>query len=256
MGKILDQAIVFATKVHKGQFRKGTQVPYILHPVEAAAIVGTMTTDEEVIAGAVLYDVVEDTDTTVEDVIQMFGQRIGSFVAAESENKREELPAESTWKIRKQETLDFIDGDGFVHGGTGTDGLAGVVADSAANCREGVILLDQFQSFSVLALSCQTQVTLDCNMGGAGCLTGGRTGGGYLLAVCAVIYIPVVLGPALVRDLLVFRFRRQCFLGAQLLAQLQCFLIFFHGFHTAHNRSSFEGFTDDTIIPPKGPVFN
>lgn len=108
MGKILDQAIVFATKVHKGQFRKGTQVPYILHPVGAAAIVGTMTTDEEVIAGAVLHDVVEDTDTTVEDVIQMFGQRIGSFVAAESENKREELPAESTWKIRKQETLDHL----------------------------------------------------------------------------------------------------------------------------------------------------
>lgn len=37
-----------------------------MHPMEAAAIVGTMTTDNEVIAGAVLHDVVEDTDTTVE----------------------------------------------------------------------------------------------------------------------------------------------------------------------------------------------
>ena len=108
MGKILDQAIVFATKAHEGQFRKGTQVPYILHPMEAGAIIGTMTTDEEVIAGAVLHDVVEDTETTVEDVIRLFGERIGSLVASESENKREDFPAESTWKIRKQETLDHL----------------------------------------------------------------------------------------------------------------------------------------------------
>ena len=108
MGKILDQAIVFATKAHEGQFRKGTQVPYILHPMEAGAIVGTMTTDEEVIAGAVLHDVVEDTETAVEDVIRLFGERIGSLVASESENKREDLPAESTWKIRKQETLEHL----------------------------------------------------------------------------------------------------------------------------------------------------
>ena len=108
MGKLLDSALIFATKVHGGQFRKGTQIPYILHPIEAAAIVGTMTTDEEIIAGAALHDVVEDTDTTVEDVVRLFGERVGSLVASESENKREDLPAESTWKIRKQETLDHL----------------------------------------------------------------------------------------------------------------------------------------------------
>ena len=108
MGEILDRAIIFATNAHKGQFRKGTQIPYILHPMEAAAIVGSMTTDEEVIAGAVLHDVVEDTDTSVEDVIAVFGERVGSLVASESENKRENHPAESTWKIRKQETLNHL----------------------------------------------------------------------------------------------------------------------------------------------------
>ena len=73
MDNVLDRAIVFATEAHEGQFRKGTQIPYILHPMEAAAIVGTMTTDNEVIAGAVLHDVVEDTDTTVEQVCELFG---------------------------------------------------------------------------------------------------------------------------------------------------------------------------------------
>ena len=50
MDNVLDKAIVFATEAHMGQFRKGTQIPYILHPLEAAAIVGTMTTEPEVIA--------------------------------------------------------------------------------------------------------------------------------------------------------------------------------------------------------------
>ena len=108
MGKLLDQAILFATEAHKGQLRKGTNIPYILHPLEAATIVGTMTTDDEIIAGAVLHDVVEDTDATVEQIKALFGARVAGFVASESENKREDLPAESTWKIRKQETLDHL----------------------------------------------------------------------------------------------------------------------------------------------------
>ena len=108
MGKLLDKAIMFATEVHGGQLRKGTKIPYILHPLEAAAIVGTMTTDDEIIAGAVLHDVVEDTDTTVEKIRELFGGRVAELVASESEDKREHLSAQSTWKIRKQETLDHL----------------------------------------------------------------------------------------------------------------------------------------------------
>lgn len=108
MGSLLNNAIIFATGAHEGQFRKGTQIPYILHPLEAAAIVGTMTTDDEIIAAAVLHDVVEDTDTTVEQIKERFGERVAALVASESEDKRENLSAESTWKIRKQETIDHL----------------------------------------------------------------------------------------------------------------------------------------------------
>ena len=105
MGELLDRAIVYAVKAHEGQFRKGTDIPYILHPLEAAAIVGTMTADESVIAGAVLHDAVEDTDATVEEIRERFGERVAALVAAESEDKRSDLPAASTWTLRKQETL-------------------------------------------------------------------------------------------------------------------------------------------------------
>ena len=97
MGELLDRAIVYAVKAHEGQFRKGTDIPYILHPLEAAAIVGTMTADEAVIAGAVLHDAVEDTDATVEEIRERFGERVAALVAAESEDKRSDLPAASTW---------------------------------------------------------------------------------------------------------------------------------------------------------------
>ncbi len=108
MGSILDKAIVFAVQAHSGMVRKGTKTPYILHPLEAAAIVATMTDDEEVIAAAVLRDFLEDTSATVNQLIEEFGQRVTAFVNAESENKREDIPAAETWKLRKQETIDSL----------------------------------------------------------------------------------------------------------------------------------------------------
>ena len=67
---ILDKAIVFATKAHSGSFRKGTTTPYIVHPMEASAIVATMTDDKIILAAAVLHDVVEDTDYTIDDIVK------------------------------------------------------------------------------------------------------------------------------------------------------------------------------------------
>ena len=105
---LLDHAIIFATKAHSGTTRKGTNVPYIVHPIEAAAIVSAMTDDEEVIAAAVLHDVIEDTEATREDLLARFGRRITDLVMNESEDKRRNLPAALTWKTRKQETITFL----------------------------------------------------------------------------------------------------------------------------------------------------
>ena len=106
----VSEAIMFATEAHAatGQMRKGVPVPYIVHPVEAAAIVARMTQDMDVIAAAALHDVVEDTPCTVEDVQSRFGARVAQLVAAESEDKREDQPAADTWRERKQEAIDHI----------------------------------------------------------------------------------------------------------------------------------------------------
>ncbi len=105
---LLDRAIIFATRAHSGTYRKGTNIPYIVHPIEAAAIVATITSDPDMIAAAVLHDVVEDTDATVEEIRFFFNDRIARLVEAESENKRKDLPPQDTWMIRKMETLEFL----------------------------------------------------------------------------------------------------------------------------------------------------
>lgn len=104
----VEQAIQFAVRAHAGAKRKGKSRPYILHPLEAMVIVASITEDEDVLAATVLHDTVEDTDTTKEDLLRLFGHRVASLVAAESENKREGQKAEDTWKTRKQETIDHL----------------------------------------------------------------------------------------------------------------------------------------------------
>lgn len=102
---LFEEAVCFALQKHSGQTRKVHHEPYILHPMEVAAIVGTMTTDEATLAAAVLHDTVEDTDTTLEEIESHFGRRVALLVMTETEAKRPELPPAETWKLRKEESL-------------------------------------------------------------------------------------------------------------------------------------------------------
>ena len=106
--ELVSEAIAFAVKAHDGMRRKKSDVPYIIHPLEAAVIVSTMTDDQEIIAAAVLHDVVEDTDTTIEEIEEKFGKRVRELVESETENKRSEMPASETWRIRKEESLEVL----------------------------------------------------------------------------------------------------------------------------------------------------
>ena len=100
-----NHAIEYAVNAHSGYTRKGTGQPYIVHPMEVAAIVSTMTLDEDVLAAAVLHDVVEDAGVSINNILQFFGPRVAELVACESEDKRPDLPKSETWRIRKEETI-------------------------------------------------------------------------------------------------------------------------------------------------------
>ena len=108
MMELVSEAIAFAVKAHDGMRRKKNEAPYILHPMEAAVIVGTMTNDQNLLAAAVLHDVVEDADITLEEIEEKFGRRVRELVESETENKRADLPPTATWRIRKEESLEVL----------------------------------------------------------------------------------------------------------------------------------------------------
>ena len=106
--ELVSEAIAFAVKAHDGMRRKKSESPYILHPMEAAVIVGTMSDDQNLIAAAALHDVVEDAGVTMEEIEAKFGKRVRELVASETEDKRADLPPADTWRTRKEETLAIL----------------------------------------------------------------------------------------------------------------------------------------------------
>ena len=100
--QLLDRAIIFAVSAHAGTERRGKGFPYIVHPMEAMEIVSTMTADQELLAAAALHDTVEDTDVTVEQLREEFGDRIADLVAVESDVMDEGVNEEDSWRARKE----------------------------------------------------------------------------------------------------------------------------------------------------------
>ena len=98
---LFDKAAKFAIDAHHNTERRGKGYPYIIHPMEAAAIVATMTNDQELLAAAILHDTVEDTDVTIEEIRERFGDRVAMLV----QNETAPLDDSLTWREKKAAQL-------------------------------------------------------------------------------------------------------------------------------------------------------
>lgn len=96
---LLEKAIHFATSKHAGQLRKGTKIPYIVHPLETMNILRSMNADTNLLIAGLLHDTVEDTDTTTEEIAEIFGTDVASLVNGHSEDKSK------SWKQRKTHAI-------------------------------------------------------------------------------------------------------------------------------------------------------
>ena len=76
---VIRQAYVYSAMVHKEQLRQSGE-PYLIHPLEVAAILCDMKLDSTSIAVGLLHDVVEDSATTVEQIEKYFGKDIAHIV--------------------------------------------------------------------------------------------------------------------------------------------------------------------------------
>lgn len=100
---MVERAIAFAVKAHKGQRRKGTDRPYIVHPLEVGIIVSRLTEDEEVVCAAILHDTIEDCEGVTEEMLaEEFGERVACMVRKESEDKSK------PWRERKSATIAYL----------------------------------------------------------------------------------------------------------------------------------------------------
>jgi len=96
---MIHSSIIFAAEAHQGQHRKGTQLPYIIHPMEVAQILSYVHAPQETIAAGILHDTLEDTTVTYQELVNHFGDSIASLVL-ECTNT-----TSGPWQVRKQYTV-------------------------------------------------------------------------------------------------------------------------------------------------------
>ena len=128
---LISKAINFAVEKHSsvknpdgtiGQKRKGSNLPYIVHPIEVWQILRNNDCSVEAQVAGLLHDTLEDTNATPEEIKEAFGEEILSLVLTESEDKSK------TWKERKQHTIDALANDSI-------ETMQVCCADKLSNCR-------------------------------------------------------------------------------------------------------------------------
>lgn len=117
-------ALEKARSDHEGQVRNGSGgMPYVEHPKSVAALLDEHGYREEVLAAALLHDVVEDADTTVEELRELFGDEVAGMVGALTDDESIE-----SYRQRKAEHRERV-------AAAGPDALAIYAADKLTNIR-------------------------------------------------------------------------------------------------------------------------
>jgi len=121
---LLEDAYVFAGGAHAMQLRKGDDSPFIGHPVTVAHLLDDAGEPEEVVAAALLHDVVEGTGTSRGEIKSRFGDEVCRLVDALSED-----PSICEYEIRKHALRDQVEA-------AGERAAAIYAADKLSNLRD------------------------------------------------------------------------------------------------------------------------
>jgi (p)ppGpp synthase/HD superfamily hydrolase len=99
-----EQALIFATRKHASQIRKGTGTPYISHLLSVAALVLEAGGDEDLAIAALLHDVVEDCGGApiLNEVRRCFGKPVAGVVEACSDT---DITPKPPWRERKEQYI-------------------------------------------------------------------------------------------------------------------------------------------------------
>ena len=100
-----EQALVYATQIHKNQIRKGSGIPYISHLLSVAALVLEDGGDEDEAIAALLHDAIEDQggDRTRQEIKAKFGERVVAIVNGCTDS---EVIPKPPWQERKKQYIE------------------------------------------------------------------------------------------------------------------------------------------------------
>jgi len=104
MSEALFDAIEFAARAHRGQCRKGSDAPYIVHPVAVGRMLLASGCSPTLAIAGFLHDVVEDTPVTLEEIRGAFGDEVARLVQGASEPDKT-----ASWEERKKHTLHSLE---------------------------------------------------------------------------------------------------------------------------------------------------
>jgi guanosine-3',5'-bis(diphosphate) 3'-pyrophosphohydrolase len=138
---LIARAMGKATEAHAGQIRNGSGgLPYIEHPRMVAATLAARDYGETTLAAALLHDVVEDSDTTVEELRAEFGDAVADLVAALSDDESIESYRERKDEHRRR--VAAVDGDALAI--YGADKLVNMTTLHTAIAAEGLRVADEY----------------------------------------------------------------------------------------------------------------
>lgn len=120
----LYDAIELAARAHHNQVRKGTEIPYIVHPLAVAGLLIRAGCREHMVIAALLHDVVEDTPVPIGEIQSHFGREVAELVIALSEPDKN-----ASWEERKTHTIEYLDQK------ANEDALLVALADKLDNIR-------------------------------------------------------------------------------------------------------------------------
>ena len=103
---LIEHAIRVAARAHRHDVRKGSDIPYLSHSASVALLLERVgISDDQILAAALLHDVVEDTAVTLEDLARDFPPPVVELVRGLSERKLDELGQTRPWRDRKVDHL-------------------------------------------------------------------------------------------------------------------------------------------------------
>jgi len=151
---MLSGILDFAIKAHAGQIRKGTKIPYIVHPIETAIILAQNNASNEAICAGILHDVLEDT-AGQEDEIRSRLDRVGlssdkvlQIVYGTSEPSKllakQGAVEEGPWRERKAHTIKYL--SELTNAELDVDIKMVACADKLSNLRAMVNDYEQYES--------------------------------------------------------------------------------------------------------------